>query len=129
MPNRVIHFEIHADNPERASKFYTDVFDWVIQKMPLGTMDYWLIKTGADDEPGIDGGLMQRKGALTSEGIMAYVCTIGVDSIDESAEKVTSHGGAIVMAKAPVPGIGWLTYCKDPEGNVFGLMQDDPTAK
>ena len=129
MSSRVIHFEIHADDPERASKFYTDVFDWIIQKMPVPGMDYWLIKTGSDEEPGIDGGLMKRKVPVTSEGVMAYVCTLHTDSVDEVSEKVTNHGGQLVVSKMPVPGVGWLAYCKDTEGNVFGVMQDDPSAK
>lgn len=129
MSCRVVHFEIHAHDPERAGKFYTDVFDWIVQKWPGGDPNYWLIKTGSDEEPGIDGGLMPRQGEITSEGIMAYVCTINVESIDESLARVTDHGGQIVAPKMPIPGIGWLAYCKDTEGNIFGVMQEDPLAK
>ena len=129
MSSRVVHFEIHADDPERAAKFYTDVFDWVVQQWPGGEQEYWLIKTGSDEEPGIDGGLLKRKVPLAGEGVMAYVCTLHTDSVDEATQKVTEHGGQIVVSKMPIPGVGWLAYCKDPEGNVFGVMQDDQSAK
>jgi predicted enzyme related to lactoylglutathione lyase len=28
-----------------------------------------------------------------------------------------------------IPGVGWLCYFKDTEGNIFGMMQNDPAAK
>jgi len=115
---RVIHFEIHADDPERAVKFYQKVFGWEIQKWG-GPVDYWLIKTGEPKEPGIDG-------AITREE--AYN-TIGVPSVDEFARKIVEAGGKVVREKAPIPGVGYLAYCMDTEGNVFGIMQEDPSAK
>ncbi len=125
---RVVHFEIHADDPERAAKFYTDTFNWQIQKWE-GPMAYWLIKTGDASEPGIDGGLMKRMGAIDGEAIIAYVCTVDVQSIDASLSTIQENGGQIAMPKMAVPGIGWLAYCKDTDGNIFGVMQADPTAQ
>lgn len=124
---RVVHFEIHADEPERAAKFYTNVFGWTVKKWE-GPMDYWMILTGKD-EPGIDGGMMKRQQPLVGkDGVVAYVCTIGVDSVDAYTEKVTAQSGTVVQPKGPIPGVGWFAMCKDTEGNVFGLMQDDPSA-
>jgi predicted enzyme related to lactoylglutathione lyase len=57
--SRVIHFDLSAKNPERASTFYSNIFDWKIEKFD-GPDDYWVITTGSDDEPGINGGLMSR---------------------------------------------------------------------
>jgi hypothetical protein len=92
-------------------------------------MDYWLICTGKDEE-GINGAIMQRDKPLTGSGdIIAYVCTIGVDSVDKFAEKIQAVGGKIIVSKSPIPGIGWFAECMDTEGNIFGIMQDDPTAK
>jgi predicted enzyme related to lactoylglutathione lyase len=125
---RVVHFEISADDPERAAKFYTNVFGWTITKWE-GPMDYWMVMTGKD-EPGIDGGLSKRQMPLTGkDGVIAYTCTIGVDSVDTYTGKVTAAGGTIVQPKSPIPGIGWFALCKDTEGNIFGLMQDDKSAK
>jgi predicted enzyme related to lactoylglutathione lyase len=128
--SRVVHFEIHAENPERAVRFYSDVFGWKIQKWD-GPADYWLATTGSPDQRGIDGGLLVRRGPAPAEGqpVNAYVCTIGVASVDDSIAAVVAHGGVVALAKMPVPGIGWLAYAKDTEGNIFGVLQPDPTAK
>ena len=125
---RVIHFEIHADDPGRAVKFYQSVFGWEIEKWQ-GPMDYWLISTGKD-EPGIDGAIAKRDQPLRGgDGVVAYVCTVGVKPIDKYIEKVQAHGGDILVPRRPVPGVGWFAQCNDTEGNLFGLMEDDPNAK
>jgi predicted enzyme related to lactoylglutathione lyase len=116
---RVVHFEIPADDPQRASTFYKQVFDWDINKWD-GPEDYWLLKTGEQGTLGIDGGLMKRQ-----HPDQPVVNTIDVDSVDEFVKKVTDNGGEVAMPKMPVPGIGWLAYCKDTEGNIFGIMQWD----
>lgn len=127
--SRVIHFEIHADNPERAAKFYTDLFGWTITKW-AGPMEYWVVVTGPDGEPGINGGLMKRQHPLGgNDGVIAYVCTIDVADLEASMAKAQSLGAAIALPKMPISGLGWLAYMKDTEGNVFGMMQNDPAAK
>lgn len=125
---RVIHFEIHTEDPERAIKFYENLLDWKFQKWE-GPTDYWLIMTGADDQPGINGGLMRRMGQLDGQAIIAYVCTVDVGSVDAAVEKALSLGGQIALPKQGIPGVGWLAYCKDTEGNIFGMMQNDPQAR
>ena len=112
--SRVMHFEIHAENPERAARFYQAVFGWQISKWP-GPVDYWLITTGPEGQPGINGGLMLRQGPPpeANQAVNAYVCTVGVASSDATAGAVTAAGGEIVVPKMPVPGIGWLFYAKD----------------
>src|SRR4051794_21018353 len=130
MANRIIHFEIHAANPERAVAFYQTLFDWKITKW-AGPMDYWLISTGPDGTPGINGGLVLRRGPAPAEGqpVNAFVCTAAVDDVDASVQKALAHGGALALPKMPIPGVGWLAYVKDTEGNILGLMQNDPNAK
>jgi predicted enzyme related to lactoylglutathione lyase len=125
---RVVHFEIHAADPDRAISFYQKMFNWTFQKWE-GPMPYWLITTGPDDEPGINGGLLPRQGTIDGQAVIAYVCTIGVESIDSSIASAESNGGTVVVPKMPVPGVGWLVYCKDTEGNIFGMMQPDTAAK
>lgn len=125
---RVIHFEIQADNPERAIKFYSEVLGWKFQKWD-GPMEYWLITTGDRAQPGIDGGLVRRRGAIDGDAVIAYVCTVDVPSVDNHASSATKAGGKVVVPKTPIPGVGWLVYCKDTEGNIFGMMQSDPNAK
>jgi predicted enzyme related to lactoylglutathione lyase len=120
---RVIHFEIPADDPERAIKFYTDVFGWQIQGWG-GPVDYWLVTTGEKGQSGIDGAIMKRTDAQGST-----TNTIEVPDVDEFCQKVVAGGGAVVMSKRAIPGVGYMAYCKDTEGNKFGIMQADPSAQ
>jgi uncharacterized protein len=124
---RVIHFEIHAEQPERAIRFYTELFGWQFTQWN-GGVPYWLISTGPKEQQGIDGGLVSRRGPVDGEAVLAYVCTVDVPSVDDAVAKITALGGTIALAKMPVPGVGWLAYGKDTEGNIFGVMQADPTA-
>ena len=125
--SRVVHFEIHADDPRRAANFYQEVFGWQIQKWD-GPADYWLVTTGKPPEPGIDGAILQRQGPINGDAVIAYVCTVDVASVDDTIAKITSLGGTIALPKDPVPGVGWLAYAKDTEGNIFGVMQSDHNA-
>ena len=119
---RVIHFELAADDPERATEFYKNVFGWQIQKWE-GPQDYWLATTGAKDTPGINGAIMRR-----DPGMPAVVNTIDVESLDDMIATVTANGGTVVAPKMTVPHVGYFAYCKDTEGNTFGMMQNDPSA-
>ena len=125
--SRVVHFEIHADDPRRAANFYQEVFGWQIQKWD-GPAEYWLVTTGKPPEPGIDGAILQRQGPVNGDAVIAYVCTVDVASVDDTIAKITSLGGTIALPKMPVPGVGWLAYAKDTEGNIFGVMQSDHNA-
>ena len=125
--NRVVHFEIHAENLKRAARFYEELFGWKFDRwMPE---EYWLITTGPLSEPGINGGLFKRRGTVEGSSVIAYVCTIQVASVDDSIERAAALGGANVVPKKAMPGVGWLAYSKDTEGNIFGMMQNDPEAK
>jgi predicted enzyme related to lactoylglutathione lyase len=121
--SRVIHFEIPADDAGRAVDFYKKVFGWKIEKWD-GPANYWLITTGEEKEPGIDGAITEK-----SENVQATTNTISVQSFDEAAERITREGGKIIIPKTIVPGVGYMAYCKDTEGNVFGIMQMDSHAK
>ena len=121
--SRVIHFEIPVDDANRASAFYREVFGWQIGKWD-GPIDYWLVTTGGLDEPGIGGALTRR-----SEGFMSTVNTIGVVSVDDAVRKIAACGGKILLSKTAIPGVGWLAYAQDTEGNNFGIMQADPSAQ
>ena len=126
---RVGHFEIHADDPQRAINFYQSVFGWQFNQWE-GPQEYWLIKTGAPDSPGIDGGLLKRMGPppIDGQAVNAYVCTIVSTALDEELNRAIATGGSIAVPKMAIPGVGWLAYFKDTEGNIFGIMQDDPNA-
>ncbi len=120
---KVIHFELPADDTKRAVAFYRKVFDWTITGWE-GPNEYWLITAGPDDEPGING-------AITPRNLPEQVTTdtIAVISVDDSLEKVEEAGGTVVMSKQVIPGVGYIAYCKDTEGNLFGILQPDMSVK
>ena len=120
---RVVHFEIPADDMERATKFYTKVFGWKISKWE-GGMDYRLVSTGDPGTPGIDGAIMPR-----SDMASTVVNSVDVPSVDDFIKKVTRNGGRVATPKTPIPGVGYFAYCKDTEGNLFGIMQPDKSVK
>ena len=125
---RVVHFEIHAEDPARAVKFYETLLGWSFQKWD-GPMEYWMVVTGPDAEPGINGGLLKRQGAIDGQAVIAYVCTVDVPNVDASVSTALENGGTLAVPKMAIPGVGWLAYCKDTEGNIFGMMQADEEAK
>lgn len=125
---RVMHFEVPADDPDRAIKFYARVFGWKFEKWE-GSAEYWSITTGPENEHGINGGLTKRSGFIRGDSVLAYICSIKVPSVDEFVEKIKSAGGFIAGPKMAIPGIGWLAYCKDTEGNMFSIMQEDKSAR
>lgn len=128
MKNRVVHFEIYADDVERAKKFYADVFGWEFTDWSgvTGT-PYWGVMTAptGSTEPGINGGLMKRQGPQVSPDIavIGYVCTVQVEDIDEIISKVENAGGVVSMPKYALGDMAVQAYYKDTEGNVFGIHQ------
>jgi predicted enzyme related to lactoylglutathione lyase len=123
---RVVHFEIYADQPDRAVSFYSQVFGWQNQKW-AGPQDYWLLTTGDDKQPGINGGLLKRRFPEpgTDGPIPTTVNSIEVASVDEFSARVADCGGTVVVPKMAIPGVGYVAYCQDTEGNLFGLFQSD----
>ena len=126
---RVIHFEIHASRPQALVDFYSKLFGWTFTKWNE-SVDYWTIRTGTD-APGIDGGLVLRRGAPPSSGqaVNAFPCTVQVDALDRTLADGQALGSTVAVPKMPIPGIGWLGYLTDPDGNLFGIMQPDNAAK
>ena len=123
---RVVHFEVHADNPERAVAFYEKVFGWRFQH--IAEIDYWMVTTG--EGLGIDGGLLRRRGARPTDGqaVNAFVCTLGVDDVDRGVAAATEAGARIAVPKMAIPNIGYVAYLHDTEGNIFGIYHEDPKA-
>jgi predicted enzyme related to lactoylglutathione lyase len=120
---RIVHFEIPADSLDRAEKFYTDVFDWKIQKWEGGQMDYRLATTGDKEEMGINGAIMARGQES------CIIDTIGVSNVDDYMKRIESHGGKMLTARTPIPGTGYVAYFQDTEGNKLGIFQPDMSAK
>ena len=118
---RIVHFEIPARDPDALADFYRNVFGWKIEKWE-GPVDYWLVSTG-EEERGIDGALLR-----TNPVHQTPVNVLDVASVAEFCEKVQAEGGEVVAPRTAIPGVGYVAYCKDTAGNVFGLFQDDEGA-
>jgi hypothetical protein len=124
---RLIHFEIHAADPERAIEFYKSVFGWGVTRWD-GPVDYWLLDTGEDTEPGINGAIMRRveSAAPAGDAPNSFVCTIEVGSIEDAEKSIPDAGGEQVAPRQEIPGVGRVSYFKDPEGNIFGALEPAP---
>jgi predicted enzyme related to lactoylglutathione lyase len=130
--SRVVHFEIQADDVERAKAFYAAAFGWTYVDYGQFTgTTYWGITTGPQEEPGINGGLLQRPAATPGEGqgTNAFVCTMGVGDYDETERRILEAGGRVALPKMALTGMAWQGYYLDTEGNTFGIHQPDPNAK
>ena len=115
--NRVVHFEIPANEPEALVGFYTDLFGWKFQKASIPGPEYWLCDTGSEG-PGINGAVMQRQDP--QQPWMNYV---DVPNIDEAIERATKLGATIALPKTEVPGVGAFAAIIDPQGNLCGLWE------
>lgn len=122
---RVVHFEITADEPERAIRFYSQAFGWFVEKWQ-GPEEYWQVSTGEEDEMGINGAIMQRPQTAVGGGTLN---TIGVGNLDAAVEAVVEAGGEVVQERRTIPYVGYHAYCRDTEGNVFGVLEPDMEAK
>lgn len=116
---RVIRYEIAAANPAWLGQFYGSLLGWQFNQ--AGDQEYWEIYSG--EEHGIDGAMIPRP-----EGFPGVINTIDVPSVDDCCNRIEGLGGAVVLPKTTLPGIGYLAYCQDPEGNVFGIMEIDGSA-
>lgn len=117
MPNSIVHFEIPADDVQRAKAFYEKVLGWKISDP--WNMNYFMVETKEQGQIGINGGLMARNSP--GQPFMNY---IGVDSIDAYCQKVLDAGGAVVLPKTEIgQGMGWIAAFKDTEGNLMGFHQ------
>jgi|ERR1051326_2794608 predicted enzyme related to lactoylglutathione lyase len=120
--NRVVHFEIPVDDTGKALKFYEEVFGWKAKRW--GDLEFWLVTTGDGRGTGINGAIMKKK-----DPQQPVACSIEVENIDEMIKLIPEKGGQIVVPKMPIPGVGWLAYFKDTDGNISGIMQNDTSAK
>lgn len=128
---RVVHFEIQADDLDRARAFYEAAFGWTFTDWSQVTgAPYLGVTTGAEGTPGIDGGMLQRPAPAPApeQGTNAFVCTVEVDDFDAVAERILQAGGQVALPKYALTGMAWQGYFLDTEGNTLGIHQPDPGA-
>lgn len=130
--SKVIHFEVHADDIERAKSFYASVFGWQYQDWSdyTGT-PYFGVVAGEEAEMGANGAIMLRRseGPTSGQGLNAFCCTMGVEDYDKTHDAIIKNGGKVALPKAALPGMAWQGYYIDTEANIFGIHQPDENAK
>lgn len=120
--NRPVHFEMHSVNPELTNAFFARIFNWKMSAWG-GPAEYWLADTGGAG-PGINGGVMRSR-----DGNQRTVNTIEVENVDSTCSAVVEAGGQVCVPKMAIAGVGWLAYCLDPTGVLFGVMHMDASAR
>ena len=124
----IVHFDIPADDIERANKFYSDLFGWKIEKWSesgTGDMEYWMVTTTDEKgNKGLDGGIMKRQNPQHQ-----VTNSIDVKSVDEYSSKVQQLGGKVVYPEMAITGMGYFAGCLDTEGNSFGIFEYNESAK
>lgn len=129
---KVVHFEVHVDDMERAKTFYGEVFGWTFEDWSeYAGMPYFGAVTGDADAMGINGALVQRRGPAPQSGqpVNGFACTMGVADYDAVEAKILSLGGKVALPKYALPGMAWQGYYLDTENNVIGIHQPDANAK
>lgn len=131
---RPVHFEIHATDPAAVRAFYETLLGWRFEQW--GDVAYWLVTTGDGDPmhgvphsaPGVDGGMLPRRGDAPADGqaVNAFVMTVEVPDCDAYVERAIAAGGAVASPAVDMPGVGRLAYVKDPDGNILGLLESEP---
>jgi len=120
--HRPIHFEMQVPDPQVVLPFYERAFGWKFTKWD-GPFEYWLAFTGDEANPGINGGLMRAP-----DGQPRTVNTLKTANVDDACAKVVANGGVVVVPKMAIAGVGYVAYCTDPGGGLFGVMHYDPNA-
>ena len=114
-------FAIHVDDVERAVRFYEAVFGWRFE--PWGPPGFYLIQTGPDDAPGVQGLMHKRQEPRTGTGLNGFEPTFAVEDVDAVLAAVEANGGTVTMGKSPIPTVGVLVRFLDTEGNDVGAMK------
>ncbi len=120
-----IYFEIQADDPTRATGFYSEVFGWQFSAVKGLPIEYWRIAAN-----GSEGGLLRRPAQKPAGpcGTNAFVCSFEVESYDLTEQKILRLGGTVALPKFAVRGRCWRGYYIDTEGNTFGAFEVDEEA-
>jgi predicted enzyme related to lactoylglutathione lyase len=127
MPSNISHFAINADDVPASRAFYEAVFGW--RFTAWGPPGFFDIRTGTDDEPGVQGALQQRRQLLADQATTGVECTFAVEDVETTAAAVRAAGGQILLDRFTISGVGHLIFFADPAGNPIGAMQYDPAAE
>ena len=129
MANQLSHFAIHADDLERARKFYGTIFGWKFQGYGGDMTDFCQVIDASGKYLAPMGAIQARKFNTAPQPVIGYECSFNVDDVDVVARAVEANGGKIVMKKSAIPGVGWIVKFLDTEGNLACAVQYDPSAR
>jgi predicted enzyme related to lactoylglutathione lyase len=130
MPDNVVHFAIHADDLDRARRFYQGVFGWRFEGFGSNDLSgFCKIKNSAGGQPGIIGAMQHRRYNALPQPVLGYECSISVQDVDSTAAAVEANGGKVLMPKTAIPEVGWLIKFRDTEGNLACAIRIDENAK
>jgi len=124
----VVEFELKAIVPERAIAFHEKCFGWHFEAQE-GSEDRWIITTGKDSSPGMNGRLIKFPPPNDYDVVIVRMCTIEVASIGEAESAVIENGGTMIIPRTAIPGEGWQFIARDTEGNILRVRQSDPATK
>ena len=116
MPNPFVHLELNSTDLEKSKAFYGKLFEWTLEDVPMGDLDYTMIKVGK----GTGGGMMKQ---LIPGAGSAWLPYVAVDDIKASTSKAQSLGAKVMKDVTEVMGMGWLSIIVDPTGAMLGLWQ------
>ncbi|HEY2794294.1 MAG TPA: VOC family protein [Micromonosporaceae bacterium] len=125
MPANLASFAIHVDDVDRARTFYEAVFGWEFE--PWGPPGFYLIHTGDEQSPGIQGLMHERAEPRTGGGLTGIEPTFAVEDLDSVLVAVEANGGAITFPASQIPTVGTLARFLDTEGNDIGAMHYEST--
>jgi predicted enzyme related to lactoylglutathione lyase len=121
MAYNIAHFDIRADDVERARRFYQGVFGWRFE--PWGPPDFYMIYTGPPEDPGIHGSISRRSEPVSGTGLRGFECTVAVDDLAKIRAAIEAHGGKILLPDHEIVGVGRLIHFEDTEGNTVCAMK------
>jgi uncharacterized protein len=121
MPNNIAHFDIEANDIDRARRFYQQVFGWRFEAW--GPPDFYMIHTGSAEEPGIHGSMSKRAEPVVGRGRVGYECTVSVDDLGAIKSAVIANGGKILLDEYEIAGVGKMIRFEDSEGNILCAMR------
>lgn len=129
MTNQLAHFAIHANDLDRARKFYGAIFGWKFQGYGGDMTDFCQIKDAGGKMLEPLGAIQARKFNVAPQPVIGFECSIAVDDLDAAARAIEANGGKIVMPQTAIPGVCWIVKFLDTEGNLVCAVKYDPAAK
>ena len=116
MANPFVHVELNTTDVEKAKTFYSKLFAWKLEDMPMPDGSYTMINVGE----GTGGGMMKHPIPGAPSSWLAYV---QVDDIQAATQKAKSLGAQVMKDVTEVTDFGWFSIIIDPTGAAFGLWK------